>query len=177
MPLGVGGAEETAACSVGVDWAVGGAVTTGIDGGVTDKDKAQEKERREASCHAEGSTVRRKNPRVRSSVAVARAGVSCGGTAETDEAANGSSPQVLAWCRAAESGSNRQPGGNPKLAAARVIGKSRPSERLCIELERRAITASRSQSIGRPKIVLTVTSGPKAKERVTGEPAVSTQGA
>lgn len=36
------------------------------------------------------------------------------------------------------------------------------------------MTASKSQSIGSPNMVLTVTSGSKAKERVMGEPEVST---
>ena len=35
---------------------------------------------------------------------------------------------------------------------------------------------SRSQSIGRPKMVLTVTSEPRAKESVMAEPKVSTYG-
>ena len=41
-------------------------------------------------------------------------------------------------------------------------------------LERREMTESRLQSIGRSKMVLTVTSDPRAKERVMAEPEVST---
>jgi hypothetical protein len=53
------------------------------------------------------------------------------------------------------------------------MGKSVLRERLWRELERREITESKSQSMGRPKIVLTVTSGPKARDRVIGEPEMS----
>jgi hypothetical protein len=45
-----------------------------------------------------------------------------------------------------------------------------------MELERREMTTSKSQSIGRPKMVLTVTSEPRANERVMGEPEMSTYG-
>ena len=58
--------------------------------------------------------------------------------------------------------------GNPNVAAARVIGKSRLRDRLWRELELREITESRSYNIGSPKMVLTVTSEPRPKERVTG---------
>ena len=43
-------------------------------------------------------------------------------------------------------------------------------------LDRKEITESRSQSIGNPKMVLTVTSEPRAKEIVMGDPEVSTYG-
>ena len=43
-------------------------------------------------------------------------------------------------------------------------------------LERREMTESRSQSMGRLKMVLTVTSDPRAKERVIAELEVSTYG-
>jgi hypothetical protein len=73
-------------------------------------------------------------------------------------------------------GSDEQPSGNPKLVAERVIGISRFKARLCIKLERREISASKLQSIGRPKIVFTVTSEPRAKETATGAPKGSMQG-
>ena len=83
---------------------------------------------------------------------------------------------MLSLMRAESLGSNRQPGGKPKLAAARAIGKSMSKTRLCMELERREMTASRAQSVGNPKIVFTVTSEPRAKDAVIGEPDVSAQG-
>ena len=43
-------------------------------------------------------------------------------------------------------------------------------------MELREITESRAQSIGSPKMVLTVTSDPKPKERVIGEPETSVYG-
>jgi hypothetical protein len=43
-------------------------------------------------------------------------------------------------------------------------------------LDLREITESRSHSIGSLKMVLTVTSGPKPKERVIGEPETSVYG-
>jgi hypothetical protein len=88
---------------------------------------------------------------------------------ESGEARGGPRARVLEWMRAAVAASNWQPGGKPKVAEARVIGKSMERARLCKELVRREMTESRSKSIGRPKIVLTVTSAPKAKERVIGE--------
>ena len=54
------------------------------------------------------------------------------------------------------------------------MGKSRLRDLLCIELERREITASKLQSMGSLKMVLMVTLGPKANKRVMGEPVVST---
>lgn len=45
-----------------------------------------------------------------------------------------------------------------------------------MELERREIIASKSQSSGRPKMVLTVTSGPSAKDKWMGEPEMSVYG-
>jgi len=121
-----------------------------------------------ASSHDVGWTVRCKKPRDVSSVAVASTGT---GEAVVED---GKPWRPAAWLRDAVSGSKEQFGGKPKEAAARVIGKSRWRVRLCIQLERREITQSRSQSMGRPKMVLTVTSEPSAKERVMGEPEVST---
>jgi hypothetical protein len=54
------------------------------------------------------------------------------------------------------------------------MGKSQARVRLCKELAQREMTESRPHNMGSPKIVLTVTSGPRAKERVTGAPEVST---
>ena len=99
------------------------------------------------------------------------------GTATARAAAaaeGGRRPQVLAWLRLEAAESKRQPAGRPQVAAARVMGKSRFKVRLNIELERREMTTSKSQSIGRPKMVLTVTSEPKAIEMVMGEPDWST---
>jgi hypothetical protein len=121
-------------------------------------------------CQVVGCTVRWRNLRDKSSTAVARAGV--GGTTEgmSMEAA-GVRPQVLAWLRAAEAGSKTTSGGRPKEAAARVIGKSMLRERLCKELVRREMTESKSQSMGSPKTVFTVTSEPpRAKEMVMLDP-------
>ena len=56
------------------------------------------------------------------------------------------------------------------IAAARVIRKLRLRDRLWRELELRKITESRSYNIGSPKMVLTVTSDTRPKERVIGEP-------
>ena len=64
-----------------------------------------------------------------------------------------------------------------KVGSRTGIGKSRAKARLCMELEQRDVTASRSQSIGNPKIALTVMSDPNAKETVTGDPDVSVCGA
>lgn len=126
-----------------------------------------------ASSHdREGWTVRFRNPRDVSSVAVARTDVG-GAGAEPDAAEGGNRPQVLALFREAAAGSKEQSGGSPKEAAARVIGKSRLRVRLCIEFDRREMIASKSQSIGRPKMVLTVTSGPRANEIVIGAPETS----
>jgi hypothetical protein len=72
--------------------------------------------------------------------------------------------------------SNWQPGGKPKAAEARLTGKSMERARLCKELVRREMIESRSQSTGRPEIVLTVTSAHKAKERAMGEAEVSMHG-
>ena len=70
-------------------------------------------------------------------------------------------------------GSREQSGGITNVAAARVIGNSMLRERLWREFELREITESRSHSIGSPKMVLTVTSEPKPKETVIGEPDTS----
>jgi hypothetical protein len=67
-------------------------------------------------------------------------------------------------------------GGRPNGAAARMMGKSFCKDWLRRVLERREITESRSCSMGRPKIVFTVTSGPRAIERIMGEPEVSVYG-
>ena len=68
-------------------------------------------------------------------------------------------------------------GGKTKSSGtARVIGKSRLRDRLWRELELRKITESRSHNIGSPKMVLTVTSEPRPKERVIGEPDTSVYG-
>jgi hypothetical protein len=67
-------------------------------------------------------------------------------------------------------------GRKTNVAAARVIGNSMLRERLWRELELSEITESRAQSIGSPKMVLTVTSEPKPKERVIGEPDTSVYG-
>ena len=72
-----------------------------------------------------------------------------------------------------DAGSKVQSGGKPELAAARVIGKSAPKAREWRVLDVKEITESKSHSIGRPKIVLTVTLGPNAKESVMGAPEVS----
>jgi hypothetical protein len=56
------------------------------------------------------------------------------------------------------------------------MGKSWLGERLCIKFERREMTASESQSMGSPTMVLTVRSGSKANETLMGESAVSMQG-
>jgi hypothetical protein len=56
-------------------------------------------------------------------------------TAKADAAAEGSRLQALAWLQKAESGSNKQPGGKPKLAVDGVMGKSWLSGRLHIEFE------------------------------------------
>jgi hypothetical protein len=63
--------------------------------------------------------------------------------------------------------------GKPKVAAARVIGKSVLKAREWRELDVKDMTESRLQSMGRPKIGLTVTSGPSAKESVIGATEVS----
>jgi hypothetical protein len=80
---------------------------------------------------------------------------------------------VLAWAREAEAGLKVQSGGKPKVAEARVIGKLVPKAREWRELDAKEMTESRSQSMGKPKIVLTVTSGPSAKESVIGAPEAS----
>jgi hypothetical protein len=66
-----------------------------------------------------------------------------------------------------------QSGGKPKVAAARVIGKLVPEALEWRELDVKEMTESRSQSMGKPKIVLTVMSGPSAKENVIGAPEAS----
>ena len=76
-------------------------------------------------------------------------------------------PQVLTWLRAESSAeSNRQPTGKPKVAADQIIGRLRLRARLCMELEQREMMGYNLQSIGRPEMVLTVTSKPRAKEIV-----------
>ena len=82
-------------------------------------------------------------------------------------------PEVLAWAWEAVAGSKVQSGGKPKVAAARVIGKSVFRAREWRLLEVKKMTKSRSQSMGRPNMVLTVISGSNAKERVIGAPVVS----
>lgn len=96
--------------------------------------------------------------------------------ARADAAVDGRRSQVLAWLRLESAGSKRQPVGRPKAAAERVIGKSRFKVRLCMEFERSEMTTSKSQSMGRPKMVFTVTSEPKANEIWIGEPVVSIYG-
>lgn len=117
--------------------------------------------------------MRWRKPKEVSSVAVARRGT--GGASERrDAAAEEEGPRRLAArLRVASAGSKEQVEGKPKVAAARRIGKSRLRVRLCMELERRDIIESRSQSIGNPKMVLTVTSEPRANEIVMGDPEVS----
>lgn len=113
-----------------------------------------------------------------SSVAVAKVEVLDEAAAKADAAAaaEGVKLRVLAWLREAAAGSNEQPAGSPKLAAIRVMEKSQLRDRLCIELDRSEITASKSQSIGSPKMVFTVTSLPRAKESVIGDPVMSVYG-
>ena len=82
-------------------------------------------------------------------------------------------PEVLACTREAEAGLKVQSGGKPKVAVARVIGKSVFKAREWRELDVKEMTESRSQSIGKPKMVFTVTPGPSAKESVIGAPEVS----
>jgi hypothetical protein len=90
-----------------------GVVSSVAELGVAAKESAEEKEKREISFHADGWTERWRNPRDMSSVAVARAGAADETTEAAEAAAEGSRPQVLAWLREAESGSNKQPGGKP----------------------------------------------------------------
>ena len=73
-------------------------------------------------------------------------------------------------------GSKEQSEGRPNIVTALVIGKSRLRDRLWRELELREITESRSHNIGSPNMVLTVTSEPRPKERVIGEPDTSVYG-
>jgi hypothetical protein len=141
----------------------GGVSLSAAELGVAAKESAEEKEKTETSFYANGWTARWRKPRDMSLVAVARVGVADEATATADAAAEGGRSQVLAWLQEAESGSNKQPGGKPKLAAAWVMGKQWLSERLRIELERREMTASKLQSMGSPKMGLTVTLGPIAK--------------
>ena len=146
----------------------------GTTNGTAEREKMDEKVIGGASSHDVGWTVRCKKPRDVSSVAVASTGTG-EASARVEAVVEGGKPwRPAAWWREAAAGSKEQFGGKPKEAAARVIGKSRWRVRLCIQLERREITESRSQSMGRPKMVLTVTSEPSAKERVMGEPDVST---
>jgi hypothetical protein len=84
--------------------------------GTATKDK---KEKREQSCHAIGCAARWRKLSDMSAVAVARAGVSDKATAKVDAAAEGSRLQVLAWLQEVESGSNKQPGGQAKIAQRR----------------------------------------------------------
>jgi hypothetical protein len=126
-----------------------------------------------ANCHEEGWTVRWRKPKEVLSVAVARRGTE--GASESKEAAAEGGPWRLAARLRVESvGSKEQVGGKPKVAAARMIGKSRLRVRLCIELERSEIIELRSQSMGKPKMILMVTSEASAKEIVIGEPEEST---
>ena len=53
------------------------------------------------------------------------------------------------------------------------MGKVRFKVVLWTELVPSEITQSRAQSIGRPKVVLTVTSRPKANKKVIGLPLMS----
>jgi hypothetical protein len=68
-------------------------------------------------------------------------------------------------------------GASQNCPVAGVMGKAWLGEPLCIKFERREMTASESQSMGSPTMVLTVRSGSKANETVMGESAVSMQGA
>ena len=140
--------------------------TAGRTGGAAEKTKAG------AGSHEEEWTVRWRKPRDISSEAEAKWGTE-GALTRVEAAAEGRRSQVLAWLRAEAAESNRQPAGRPKVASARVMGKSRFSARLCMELDRREMMTSKSQSMGRPKMVLTVTSEPRANEMVMGEPEMS----
>ena len=85
--------------------------------------------------------------------------------AMAEAAAEEGRPQVPALVQAESPGSKRQPGGELKLAAERAMGKSRAKARLCMELERRDVTASRSHSIGKPNLASTVTTEPRANKK------------
>ena len=135
----------------------------------TAKNREASKTKAGAVGHEEGWTVRWRKPREVSSEAEAKGGAEEAWT-RVEAAAEGRRLQVLAWLRFEAAESKRQPAGSPKTASARVIGKSRFKARLCMELERREMITSKSQSIGRPKIVLTVTSEPRANEMVIGLP-------
>ena len=80
---------------------------------------------------------------------------------------------MLASIREEVSGSNVQSGGRPQTAAALVMWKSTLRARECSVLDVKDMIESKSHSIGNPKIVLTVTSGPSANDSVIGAPLVS----
>jgi hypothetical protein len=122
--------------------------------------------------------VRRRNPSNMSSAAAAKVELldEAAAKADAEAAAEGVKLRVLAWLGEAAAGSNEQPAGNPKLAAAQVMGKSQLSDWLCIEFDLSKITASKLQSIGSPKMVFAVTLEPRAEESVTGDPVMSAQG-
>ena len=78
---------------------------------------------------------------------------------------------VQEGARRKSAGLKVDPSGKPWLAAARDIGKVQSRDLLYSEFDPREISEPKSQSIGNPKMVLHEISGPKAKERVTGDPS------
>jgi len=124
--LRVAGAAESVVAEAGARGRSGGGRSSAAAGvGRTNKERAEAKEKGDVSGQAVGRTVRWRKPSDRSSVAVAKGAVSGEAAAKAEAAAEDEGrPEVLAWLREAAAGSNKQPGGRPKLAAARVIGKS-----------------------------------------------------
>ena len=92
-----------------------------------------------------------------------------GASVRIEVAEEGGRPQrLVARLQEALVGSKVQYLGRRKEAAARVIGKLQCRVQLCMVLDQSEMTESRSQSIGRPKMVFTVTSEPRAKESYFG---------
>ena len=113
-----------------------------------------------------------------SPVALARTGAGSA-SARIEVAEEGGKPQRLAArLREVSAGSKVQSLGRRKqeVAARVIVGKSVWTESATVHCvrTRSEMTEVRSQSIGRPKIVLTVMSELRAKESVVAEPEVST---